>query len=131
MSYMAYGDGMVKLKDGVNEEALYEKLDKIVDDCFGLEYEEWLNGYISFHDIDNYHEEEIMNFLNALTPYIVEGEIKYSGEEDCYWMFEFNPETNTWDELNGGCYYAMSDLPDNFFIDELEKRGYIVRKVGD
>ena len=128
MSYMAYGNGMVKLKDGVNKEALYEKLDKIVDDCLGLEYEEALNGYISFWDIDNYYEDEIMNFLNALTPHITEGQIKYSGEENCYWMFEFNPETNAWDELDGGCYYAMSDLPDSFFLDELEKRGYTMSK---
>lgn len=34
--YMAYGNGMAKLKDGVNKEALYEKLDKIVDDCWDL-----------------------------------------------------------------------------------------------
>lgn len=128
MSYMAYGNGMAKLKDGVNKEALYEKLDKIVDDCWGLEYEEELNGYIPFYDSENYHEEDIMNFLNALIPYITEGEIKYSGEEDCYWMFKFNPETNVWDELDGGCYYAISDLLDNFFIDELEKRGYVVNK---
>lgn len=128
MSYRAYGNGMAKLKDEVNKEALYEKLDKIVDDYWGLEYEEELNGYIPFYDSENYHEEDIMNFLNALIPYITEGKIKYSDEEDCYWMFEFNPETNVWDELDGGCYYAISDLPDNFFIDELERRGYVVSK---
>ena len=128
MSYYAYGNGMAKLKDGVNKEALYEKLDKIVDDCFGLEYEEELDGYIPFYDTENYHEEDIMDFLNILSPYITEGSIEYSGEDDYHWKFVFNKDTKEWDEIEGEVYYSLDEFSDEVLIEELKNRGYTVSK---
>ena len=65
-----------------------------------------------------------MENLNFLTPYITEGDIDYSGDDDCFQKFVFNPETQKWDKINGDVYYTDDDL-----IQELERRGYKVFKA--
>lgn len=100
-----------------------------MDDYFGLEYEEELDGYISFYDNEIYHEEDIMDFLNILSSYITEGEIEYSSEEeDWHWKFVFNKDTKEWDEIEGKVYYSLDGFSDEVLIEELKNRGYTVSK---
>ena len=79
MGYYAYGNGSALLKNNVNKEELFKKLDKKVDDAYCLEYEYDDKETINITDFENYSEEDIMEFLNILSPCITEGSIEYSG----------------------------------------------------
>lgn len=66
--------------------------------------------------------------MNTLSLYIVDGEIEYSGDDDCHWKFVFNKETGGWDEIEGEVYYSLSDFTDEVLVEELKRRGYKVIK---
>lgn len=126
MGYYAYGNGSVLLKNGINKEELFKKLDEKLNDAFGLEYEFNKAGMIDITDYENYSEEDIMEFLNILIPYIKEGSIEYSGDDDYHWKFVFNEKDQKWDEFDGEVYYSLEDFSDNDLIEELNKRGYAI-----
>lgn len=126
MGYYAYGNGSVLLKNGINKEELFKKLDEKLNDAFGLEYEFNKVGMIDITDYENYSEEDIMEFLNILIPYIKEGSIEYSGDDDYHWKFVFNEKDQKWDEFDGEVYYSLEDFSDNDLIEELNKRGYAI-----
>lgn len=69
-----------------------------------------------------------MDFLNILSPYITEGSIEYSGDDDCHWKFVFNKDTKEWDEIEGEVYYSLDEFSDEVLIEELKNRGYTVSK---
>ena len=123
MGYCAYGSGEVVLKPGVDPDNVLDQMESLLENAFCIECELSENG-IQITDMENYHEEDIMEILNFLTPYITEGDIDYSGDDDCFWKFVFNQETQKWDEIDGDVYYTDDDL-----IQELERRGYKVSKV--
>lgn len=126
MGYYAYGNGSVLLKNGINKEELFKKLDEKLNDAFGLEYEFNKAGMIDITDYENYSEEDIMEFLNILIPYIKEGSIEYSGDDDYHWKFVFNEKDQKWDEFDGEVCYSLEDFSDNDLIEELNKRGYAI-----
>ena len=126
MGYYAYGNGSVLLKNGINKEELFKKLDEKLNDAFGLEYEFNKAGMIDITDYENYSAEDIMEFLNILIPYIKEGSIEYSGDDDYHWKFVFNEKDQKWDEFDGEVYYSLEDFSDNDLIEELNKRGYAI-----
>lgn len=123
MGYCAYGNGEVVLKEGIDADNVLDQMESLLENAFCIECELSENG-IQITDTENYHEEDIMEILNFLIPYITEGDMAYSGDDDCFWKFIFNPETLKWDEINGDVYYTDNDL-----IQELEKRGYKVTKI--
>ena len=128
MSYYAYGNGSALLKENVDKEELFEKLDTKVEEACCLEYEYDDKETIDFTDYENYHEEDTMDFLNILSPYITEGSIEYSGDDDCHWKFIFNKDTKEWDEIGGEVYYSLDEFSDEVLIEELKNRGYTVSK---
>ena len=128
MGYCADGYGKAPLKEGIDKWELSKRLDEKVEQAFGLEYEFDKNGDIKIYDNENYHEEDIRDFLNTLSLYIVDGEIEYSGDDDCHWKFVFNKETGGWDEIEGEVYYSLSDFTDEVLVEELKRRGYKVIK---
>ncbi len=128
MSYCAYGNGSALLKENVDKEELFEKLDTKVEEAYCLEYEYDDKETIDFTDCENYHEEDTMDFLNILSPYITEGSIEYSGDDDWHWKFVFNKDTKEWDEIEGKVYYSLDEFSDEVLIEELKNRGYTVSK---
>lgn len=128
MGYCADGYGKATLKEKVDLQKLSKELDEQVEGTLGLEYEFDNEGNIEITDCENYHEEDILDFLNALSPYIVDGEIEYSGDDDYHWKFTFNKETKEWDETEGEVYYSLSDFTDEVLVEELKRRGYKVIK---
>lgn len=106
----------------------FEKLDTKVEEAYCLEYEYDDKETIDFTDYENYHEEDTMDFLNILSPYITEGSIEYSGDDDCHWKFVFNKDTKEWDEIEGEVYYSLDEFSDEVLIEELKNRGYTVSK---
>ena len=128
MGYYAYGNGSALLKNNVNKEELFKKLDKKVDDAYCLEYEYDDKETINITDFENYSEEDIMEFLNILSPCITEGSIEYSGDDDYHWQFVFNKKTEKWDEIEGEIYYSLDEFSNEVLIEELKSRGYKIIK---
>lgn len=128
MGYYTYGNGSALLKNNVNKEELFKKLDKKVDDAYGLEYEYDDKETINITDLENYSEEDIMEFLNILSPCITEGSIEYSGDDDYHWKFVFNKKTEKWDEIEGEIYYSLDEFSNEVLIEELKSRGYKIIK---
>lgn len=122
MGYWANGSGDVILKEGINREELRQKLDTIIKEQFSdMEYDlDESSELIYFWENDtHWHEEDTMEFLNALIPYIKEGCAEYRGEEDCNWRYILI--NGKWIEQGGTVYYSLEDM-----IKELEKQGYVV-----
>lgn len=124
MGYCAYGSGFANLKRDADIAELKAKLDAL---------DIWLNWRIykdsvDFYDSDNYHEDETIEFLNTLAPYVAEGEVNYTGEDDYIWRFRFDPDKQKWVEESATIDYNFESYTDEQMIEELDKRGYIVQK---
>lgn len=128
MGCCADGYGKATLKDDVDKWVLSKRLDEKAEQASCLEYEFCENGNIDIYDNENYREEDIRNFLNALSPYIVDGEMEYSGDDDSHWKFAFNKKTGEWDKIKGKIYYSLSEFADDVLVEELKRRGYKVTK---
>ncbi len=135
MGYFANGAGDATLKEGVDEDNLYDILEKCVKERnLDMEFDvvdHKDQKIIDFWESDSHwHEEDTDAFLNALSPYITEGSAVYSGEEDCHWKYVFNPQTGKWLTEGGTIVFGsdLTDIPDNDLIEALTKRGYKVIK---
>ena len=134
MGYYASASGSATIINGKKEE-----LEKILEDKYGkygqhcsLDYdffEDKDGDCIEITDSENYHEEDTIEFLKTIAPYITEGCLDYSGEDDCIWRFVFNPETKEWKEENATIDYNFESYSDEQLIAELEKRGYMVSRM--
>ncbi len=130
MGYCASGSGSANLKKGVDieklEADLLRKGNNLDFDFFAsIDGEEW---FISFWGSEKYHEDEVLNFLEALSPSVENGVIEYLGEDGCAWRF-IQDQTGSWREENGRVVYAddLSEFSDKVLKTALEKRGYRVR----
>ena len=124
MGYYARGSGDAVLKKGVNKDDLIKILDAITfNDCAEMEYDFDAIGTtetINFWEYDtHWHEENTMEFLNALIPYIEDGCAEYTGDDDCYWRYIL--KDGNWEVENGTVYYSLNDM-----ARELERNGYTV-----
>lgn len=126
MGFYAYGSGTALLKDNIKKEELFGRLDEKVSDAYRLDYEYDGKETIDITDSENYSEEDIMDFLNILSPYITEGAIEYTGGDDYHWKFVFDKENEEWDEIEGEVYYSLDEFSDEVLIEELKSRGYEV-----
>lgn len=134
MGYYANGSGSATIIKG-QEEALTAILENKYGErgvrC-GLDYDiEEIQGvyYIEIYDSDKYYEDETNELLSVIAPYISEGNLNYSGEDDCIWRFNFDPETKEWKEENATIDYNFESYTDEQLIAELEKRGYMVNRM--
>lgn len=133
MGYYASASGSATVIKGQEEtlkSVLASKYGKYGSGC-SLDYDvDEINGVycIDIYDSEKYHEEDTTKFLNLIAPYISEGKLDYSGEDDCIWRFVFNPETKEWKKENATIDYDFESYSDEQLIEELEKRGYMVSK---
>ena len=124
MGYCADGSGSATLKRDADIAELKDKLDA---------HDVWLNWSIykdsvDFYDSDNYHEDETIEFLDTLAPYVADGEVNYTGEDGSIWRFRFDPDEQEWVEESAAIDYNFESYTDEQMIEELDKRGYIVQK---
>ena len=137
MGYSARGNGDATFKDDVDLKEIEKKLDELLGTTNGhrcwadMEFEisEESDGHkwIRFWESDScWHEEDTMEFLNALNPYIVGGQADYSGEDDSIWRYVYDAEEETWTEEDATICYGFEAFSDNELIEELKKRGYRV-----
>ena len=68
----------------------------------------------------SWYEEDMMELLNALIPYISSGCIEYRGEDDYIWRYLL--VDNKWIEQQGFIYYTIEDM-----IKKLKSEGYEVK----
>lgn len=132
MGYYASGSGDATFKDSVNKEMVEKAISdfyksKEGQKYYSLNYDTDIYS-IEIWDDEKYHEDDTLTFLEILSPYIKEGCINYSGEDDCIWRFVFNPKTGKWDEEYADIVYGFESYSDEELIDELLKRGYAVKK---
>lgn len=124
MGYYASGSGDAIIKENVNKNELKELLNKVIDEhCYNIEYvlnDDDIRIYF-WNNYSSWHEEDTMEFLNTLTPYITEGCVEYKGDEDCNWRYIL--KDGKWIEQNGTIYYTIEDM-----IKELEENGYKVTR---
>ena len=109
----AHGSGSATIKPGNTKESIREA----VKGCYILsrdnfEYDVQKNDLeISIvHDI--YHDDEVLEFLNTIAPFVSDGQIEFGGEDDGHWAFIFNPATSKWEEQNGQIVYGDRKLID-------------------
>ena len=123
MGYYASGNGDATLKEGVSG-----KLAKLLDDSrqkidHDIEWD-FSNDRIDFWQSDSHwHEEDLFDFLNMLSPFITEGSMYFNGEDNSNWRYVFNSETNEWDENDGEVIFDLSDVSDQDLIEEVKRRG--------
>ena len=107
MGYAAWGGGGATIKEGKKDElkALLDGVDRYKCNFDAVEWDfVECNGEqvldINEYD-DHWHEEDLMEFLDMIVPYITEGSLVYHGEGDDCWEYKFDPETGVWRDYNG------------------------------
>ena len=115
MSYTAHAYGEIAITSPKEADRIIEKIPEvsgldleIEDDRFGK--------FVIFRFRENYHESEIIEALDMLTPVAKEGSVvKFTGESDDMWRFILR--RGTWEEQNGHVIYSESATPEgSFFI---------------
>ena len=124
MGYYAWGNGEAKLKNGANTLELDSKLNEL-----GTLFYDFESDWVVFSDNEDYFEDDVLDFLDVLSPYITEGSIRYSGDEDRFWRFVFDSKTQTWKQEFGIVDYNFESYTDEQIIKELIERGYAVSKI--
>lgn len=97
MGYYATAQGSVKLKRRDDGAKVLEELRS----CY--EINDYDFTYICFDFYSNYHEDEVEAVLNAVLPYISEGEVEYTGDDNAHWRFIL--KNGEWVEQNGHIVY--------------------------
>lgn len=128
MSYCADGYGKATLKENVNTEALKNLLDNKLGEMGADGFLEFnISGCkITLSDGERYCEEDTIEFLNLLIPYVTEGKIVYTDEDGYVWRFVFYPNTKKWLEEKATIDFNFESYTDEELIAELRKRGYTV-----
>lgn len=131
MGYYASGTGSVIFKKGVDVEEVESTLialDTFINWDIKKDGVYFCDRYCDEEEYLAFYEGDTSIFLDALVPYIVEGEAVYSGEDDCNWRFRFDPDEQKWVEESATIDYNFESYTDEQMIEELDKRGYIVQK---
>ena len=107
MGYYASGFGRIKCKCD-DEKAL--KIEEILSEEFSVNDMYSTDGCFEFdlYMEGKYHSDCVTSVLSSVAPYVVEGSISFSGDEDEIWKFTFNKETKEFDEENADIIYWSS-----------------------
>lgn len=122
MGYYANGSGYITLKKEADMEIVKKALDTAKDEISGDITGYWskdnqtYNIDLYIHD-DHWHEEDIYDLFNAVMPFIVDVDVDMKGDEDCYWRYQYNTETQKIDKIPGTIVYG-NDLRD-FSLEDL------------
>ena len=122
MSYCAGGDGRVVLEKRSYVNYVIALLSKAFENVWVVDDD--TVGFVRYRGI--YCEKDILECLDGIVPFIKEGSIEFSGEDDCLWCFKF--ADGKWVDLNGTVIYGydLSDVPDDNLIAEVKKRGLVI-----
>ena len=103
MSWYADGYGSFVPKNGGIPENVLQELNEMSE--FDMSTYNSRDGkaewYLSYDG--NFHEDEALEYLRKLAPYVESGEIEMSGEEETHWKYVF--KDGKWVEINGHIVY--------------------------
>ena len=108
MGYYASFDGIVILSTELDPLETMEKAEDIfsgygdnveMTDLCDTDFTLLIGGY------ENYHEEEIIEFLRSIEPYTISGEISYIGDDNSFWRQIYVPERKEWLDQVGEIVY--------------------------
>lgn len=109
MGYYADGHGTLEFERPLSTEELGIVEQALTEACFEFDVygsKDAVDVWVS----DKYHGEwveEALDRIKNAAP-IKSGEIEFSGEDGCLWMFEYRPRNSVWLEKNG---YIVYDDP--------------------
>ena len=130
MSYSANGSGSATLKKGCTKNQVLEALKNIDTDNFELIF--FNNKDEKMIDIteseSHWDEDDTLEVLNAMIPYISEGSVSYSGQEDDIWRYRFDPAEQKWITEYAVIAFDFKPFSDDELIGELKRRGYEVTR---
>ena len=147
MGYCASGDGVAVFKKEANIIELSDILESKKSEMYALqtdkiEYDIVDDQMSMWHSDERYDEDDVLEFLEVLTPYISEGQMEFTGEDGAKWRFRFNPNSEEWEEQSGNTVYAskgkysedsnfgeiLSKIPEDIIVTYLSNCGYTVEK---
>ena len=134
MGYHATGSGSAVFKDNMTTDMIQEHFNNIdLNEYFNIRISNigvnTDHKYIDFEESNgHWNEENTINFLNSLIPFIASGSIYYTGEDNSVWRYVFDPESYTWRKDDGIIDYNFESYTDEQMITELICRGYIISK---
>lgn len=129
MGYHAKGDGGATFKENVDLNELKFKLSLLNTD---IEYDFCDNSILFWENDTHWHEEDTYEFLDTITPYVIDGTAHYSSCEDVsLWRYKLDTKEGKWIEQPAIIdydfeNYLLENRSDEQLIAELEKRGYDV-----
>lgn len=112
MGYYAIGNGSITFKEILSEEKFTRVRDTLAEEleCDGVRIPgpRDVGLYSTYFDIwgnEKYYGEEVEACLHQVAEIadIESGEIRYVGEDDCFWRFFF--KNGEWIEENGTIFY--------------------------
>lgn len=129
MGYCASGDGIIVLKKGISTEEAKEIL-KSYDHRYEVEIniEEDENKQVVLDIVrphDKWRDDEETELFELIAPYIESGHMDFEGEEECYWRYQYNPETKEWDEYSGEIVFGIHEPENKDIFELLCSRGLI------
>ena len=123
MGYCAVGGGLLTLKPNTNVDELNNKL---ANSSSCLSYQFYGNEIAFWCEDKSWNG--VYKDLEIVKPYIVSGELEFTGEDNAMWRIRFDSDTQEWIEECGTIVYGFESYTDGDLIAELRKRGYVVRK---
>ncbi len=112
MGYTAKGVGSATLKNDVNKDALITLLDKSIRSGSEIAYDINADSISIWQSTSHWDEDDIENCLKALTPFITEGEMRYNGDDDCFWRYRFDPKAEKWNDERGEVVFKTENSDD-------------------
>ena len=111
MGYYCTGGGTARLKIGVDPVELEMMLDNSNESNIYFEFYKDKTG-VDFvdlvHEYAKWYEKDTVSILEVLSPYIEEGEISFTGEDDSHWKYVFVPEKGEFVYYEGAIVYQES-----------------------
>ncbi len=115
MGYHATGSGRLTFTKNVEcvKKMIFGKEtgDEIIEDlcCNWFSYEcdfyDTEDSIYLWHPDDWNYRDGFIEVLEKLAAVTKKGCIEFTGEDDCHWCVEFNPQTSHWEEKNGRVIY--------------------------
>lgn len=128
MGYVAYGSGTIKIPVEDQDDAYRAGMTALADadlswstsnddlldvlvvafdqtdraDTYSGSPDEFLVAHT-----DKYHDDEAHAVYDAIAPFVTEGVVDYTGEEETHWRVRFR--NGTWSEHNGEIVYPTDD----------------------
>lgn len=103
MGYIANSKGNITVKKDADRQKIIDIMKEFANKTCLVDWYDFHFPLVEFGGGDKYYEELAIVFLNALAPFIENGEMRYCGEDGDLWRFIF--KGNRWWYQNGHPIY--------------------------